>query len=136
MTRIFVSLNALMFVLLVPLLEVSDTHLFNAEWPPHARLHEAWQLATNMALSLLALVLVWKSNRPVAAVVACLAICLPFVAVWLLQGVYGGSMQRSDGAELAAFGVNIAALSVLVVSAGLLASVAIEIPAFRKGNRA
>lgn len=136
MARTFVSLSALMFALLVPLLEVSETHLFNAEWPPHARLHEAWQLMTNMVLSLLALILVWKAKRSVAAVIACLTICLPFVAVWLFQGVYGGSMQHSDGAELAVFGVNIAALSVLVVSAGLLASLAIEIPAFRKGHRA
>jgi hypothetical protein len=27
-----------------PLLEANVAHVLNPEWPPHARLHEAWQL--------------------------------------------------------------------------------------------
>ena len=60
---ISVLLTSLVFGLLIPILEINQTHLFNSEWPSHARLHEAWQLITNTAISALALYLAWTGKR-------------------------------------------------------------------------
>ena len=69
MTKTSIALHAIIFIILVPFLEISDTHLLNPDWPAHARLHEAWQLLTNASLSALALLLVWRWNRPITALV-------------------------------------------------------------------
>lgn len=50
--KIAVTFAALLFGLIVPILEVNATHLLNPLWPSHGRLHEAWQLLTNTAIAL------------------------------------------------------------------------------------
>ena len=115
-----VTLSALVFVVLIPALEVNDTHLFNPAWPSHARLHEAWQLLTNAAVSLLALILVWRNQAVPLAVLLALIVCCSFLLAWATAGIYGGSMLHSDGTELAVAGLNLAVLVVLLLTGGLL----------------
>jgi hypothetical protein len=122
MTKISLAFHAIIFIILVPFLEISDTHLFNPDWPAHARLHEAWQLLTNASLSALALLLAWRWNRPITALVACLTVTVPFLVAWAMQSAFGGSMKHSDGTEIAVLGINVGVLLVLLVTAALLAS--------------
>tara|TARA_R110000787_G_scaffold189852_2_gene301418 strand:- start:3192 stop:3593 length:402 start_codon:yes stop_codon:yes gene_type:complete len=124
MTKTSIALHAIIFIILVPFLEISDTHLLNPDWPAHARLHEAWQLLTNASLSALALLLVWRWNRPITALVVCLTVTVPFLAAWAIQSIFGGSMKHSDGTEIAVFGMNAGVLIVLLITAALLASLA------------
>lgn len=72
--RLLTTLGLLVPLLLLPLLEISDTHVFNPSWPPHARLHEVWQLSTNVGIALVALWLVWKRGEVQLA--ALLGLCL------------------------------------------------------------
>ena len=57
-------LVAITFAIIVPVLELNDTHLTNPHWPEHARLHEAWQLLTNALIVLLAAWLIATRKAP------------------------------------------------------------------------
>jgi len=119
---ITVLLTSLVFGLLIPILELNQTHLFNTEWPSHARLHEAWQLITNATISALALYLVWTGKAPKIAIVLSLIIGLSFLTAFVLGGSYGGSMLHTDGTQKAVGGINVAILVVVPLMAMLLFS--------------
>jgi hypothetical protein len=115
------ALTAFVFVVVLPILEVNDTHVFNPDWPAHARLHEVWQLITNAGLSLLALWLVFASGQVRIGAAVLLLISAGFVAAFLIQDIYGGSMTHPDGSQLLILGVN-PAFGVLLVLSALLGS--------------
>ena len=117
-----VLLTSLVFGLLIPILEINQTHLFNSEWPSHARLHEAWQLITNAAISALALYLIWTGKAPKIAILLSLIIGLSFLTAFALGGSYGGSMLHTDGTQKAVGGINVAILVVVPLMAMLLFS--------------
>lgn len=48
--KLLVTVGIVFYALVVPIFEINASHVFNPHWPPHARLHEVWQLATNCAL--------------------------------------------------------------------------------------
>ena len=106
---------------LTPILEVSPTHLFDPAWPGHARLHEAWQLVTNMAFAGFAIWLAAARKEDRLACIVGLIVNGAFLAAVLLAPAYGGTMRHSDGSELAIGGLNIAIVIMLVATAGLLA---------------
>lgn len=107
--------------LLMPILEVGPTHVFNPDWPGHARLHEVWQLIAHLLLAALAIWLAAVRGQVRLACLIGLAINGAFLLAVLLAPAYGGTMRHSDGTELAAGGVNLAILGMMAVTAGLLA---------------
>lgn len=121
--KIVVTLCALVFGLVVPVLEVNATHVFNPAWPGHARLHEVWQLVTNSALAAGVLWLVWAKGSVRPAALIGLAVVGGFLIAWALSGAYGGTMVHPDGSELLIAGVN-PAVGVMVLAALGLAWVA------------
>lgn len=104
--KLIISLNAFVFICLIPFLEINDTHVFNPDWPAHARLHEVWQLGTNGLLSILAIILAWRTRQPGLSSLISILINIPFLFACLTQAGYGGSMTHSDGSELLVMGVN------------------------------
>ena len=61
--RVLLTLGVMIFLIAVPALEINNSHVFNSEWPPHARFHEVWQLATNFAIGILCLWLAWAKHN-------------------------------------------------------------------------
>ena len=129
-----VTLTSLVFGLLIPVLEINQTHLFNPEWPSHARLHEAWQLMANAAVSALALYLVWTGKARKIAIVLSLIIGLSFLSAFALSPSYGGSMLHTDGMQMAIGGINVAILIALTLTAILLISLLGERAATAQGE--
>lgn len=95
--------------LLVPALEINATHLLNPSWPPHARLHEAWQLATNTGLSAWAVFLAWRGRMRMACVIG-LFLTGGFLLAWAARSVYGGSMAGTSAAAASILGIDAAVL--------------------------
>lgn len=95
--------------LLVPMLEINATHLLNPSWPAHARLHEAWQLATNTALSVWAIYLVWRGPMRTACLIG-LLLTGGFLLAWVTRSAYGGSMAGTSTAGATIAGADAAAL--------------------------
>lgn len=105
--RLLATLSLLIYGLVVPLLEVNGTHVFNPEWASHARLHEVWQLATNSALALFSLWLVWGRNNVRLPGAIALFITGGFLFAYVMRNGYGGSMVLSDGSEKVILGLNL-----------------------------
>lgn len=116
-----ISFSALIFVLLIPFLEISSTHVYDPEWPGHARLHEVWQLLVHAAISILACGLVWKNQR--LGLWLALIVTASFLVAWLSQSMYGGSMLHSDGTEVAVGGINLGVIVMLINGAALSSAI-------------
>lgn len=120
--RVLLTLGVLVYALVVPLLEINATHVFNPDWASHARLHEVWQLSTNSALGLFALWLVWGRQQVRLPALLALFITGGFLFAYTIQGSYGGSMLHSDGSEARMLGMNLGVFGFgLVVAFSLLA---------------
>lgn len=125
LAKVFITLCLAIFGILVPVLEIGPTHVYNPQWPEHARLHEVWQLITNCAFAAFALWLAWVRNNLRLASGIGLIIVGGFLAAYLIRATYGGSMRHTDGTELTVLGVNSAVL-VMVIAAVILTGVLIK----------
>ena len=108
MDKFLLTFGFVLYGIVVPWLEINDTHVFNPEWVAHARLHEVWQLLTNSLLGVFAMWRLWGSNndRYLPSVIA-LLITGGFLVAYMIQGSYGGSMVHPDGSEKTLFGINV-----------------------------
>ncbi|CAO1654564.1 hypothetical protein [Parasphingorhabdus sp. NYA22] len=118
-TILSIALCAFVLAAVIPVMEISDSHLFNPEWPRHARLHEAWQLLENAAISIFALILVWKRIAPRLGILLGLILSTSFLIAWVSSPFFGGSMAHSDGTEFVIGGISVVPAGVAVI-AGLL----------------
>jgi len=121
--RILITLAVMIFMVVVPVLEINNSHVFNPEWPPHARFHEVWQLTTNCGIGVLCLWLAWtKSNIRLASVL----VVIVMGGVLFSHGIesfYGGSIV-SGNISKTFFGLKLAAaascLSIIMAILALL----------------
>ena len=72
------------------MVDINPSHLLNPDWDPHARVHEAWRLSTNLFIFLLAIFLLWSKGQEILASFLSLCIHLGFVISALLMPFYGG----------------------------------------------
>ncbi|MBP5085265.1 hypothetical protein HUS91_07135 [Pseudomonas chlororaphis] len=123
--KLFVTIGIIFYAIVVPVLEINETHVFNPAWEPHARLHEVWQLFTNTAIGVFSLWLVWlKGNLRLSSLLTVFVTGGFLLAYWLRQS-YGGSMVLTDGSEKLILGVNLGLFA--YVLAILLAAIAVAI---------
>lgn len=107
MARVLATLGLVFIAVVLPLLELSPTHVFNPFWPPHARFHEVWQLSTNAAVALVGLWLVWRrADVRLAAVLGCLLMGGALLAAGLGR-LYGGAIAYEGGPTLEVLGIHV-----------------------------
>lgn len=121
-SRTFITLATFVFVVVLPMLEVSPSHVFSLSWPAHARLHNIWQLATNASIALLAFYMCWFERRVRLASLLLLAPTAAFIAAWITAGTYGGSLDVEPGKGLRLFGRQPAGILMTVLAMGLALS--------------
>jgi hypothetical protein len=117
----------MIYALVIPFLEVNASHVFNEAWPPHARLHEVWQLITNIGIGAIALWLAWGKAEIRIASMLNLAVMGGVLTAHALEGLYGGSIN-SGNIEATLLGLHVA-----VFAAGLV--VVLSIAAFLLARR-
>ncbi|QEY61791.1 hypothetical protein FXN65_06865 [Metapseudomonas lalkuanensis] len=105
--RLLVTVGIVFYAVVVPVLEINQTHVFNPGWEPHARLHEVWQLFTNTALGAFSFWLVWFRGDLRLSSLLTLFVTGGFLLAYGLRAYYGGSMVLSDGSEKMILGVNL-----------------------------
>lgn len=108
--RVLASIGIVFYALVVPVLEVNDSHVLNPAWVPHARLHEVWQLLTNSALGLFAAWRLWRHHDLRTASAINFVVMLAFFTAFALRDTYGGSMVVEGRGELRVAGLNLALL--------------------------
>lgn len=108
-SRILITICVFIFAVVIPILEVNASHVFNASWPAHAKFHEVWQLITNCGIGLLCLWLVWLKNNVQLASCLVGVVMGSILVAHALEGFYGGSVLSGNvskiilGMELVAF---------------------------------
>ncbi len=105
--KVVVTFSVFLYAIVVPYLEINNTHVFNPDWTPHVRIHEVWQLITNSSIGVLCLWLVWLKREVLISSILCMIITGGFIMSFLLKDFYGGSMKFMDGSEKTLFGLNI-----------------------------
>ncbi|AZL74061.1 MULTISPECIES: hypothetical protein [Pseudomonas] len=133
LSKLLVTVGIVFYAVVVPILEINDTHVFNQAWAPHARLHETWQLFTNTALGAFSVWLVWGRNDLRLASLLTLFVTGGFLLAYWLRDGYGGSMVLSDGSEKMIMGVNLGLVAYTL--AILLAGIAVAIDRRARGGR-
>jgi len=111
LARLLITAAALGFGLAPFLFDLSVSHAFNPDWPPHARFHTAWLVGVLAAVAAITLVMTWRGrpaeargNLSVALALGWAAI-VPFGLAALAMPVYGGALA-GEGHEIAVFGVD------------------------------
>ena len=120
--KLIITFCIALYALGVPLLEINDTHVFNPDWTPHARIHEVWQLLTNTAIGLFCLWWCWVRQEVILSAVFSMIVTGSFLLAFSMQDLYGGSMKYLDGSEKTFFDINIGVVGfglalILLVSA-------------------
>lgn len=119
-SKIIITVGALLIGVAVPIKEIGPTHLFDPLWPAHALTHEAWQLATNSLLAGFIIWLTWFKNELRMAALISLFITGGFLLAFIFQPAYGGSMKHSDGSELTVMGMNLGVVIYSILSMSYL----------------
>ncbi len=120
--KVTLVLSSLLYIALLPYMEISATHLFSPSWSGHARMHDAWQLGTNMTLAAFSMWLALARGKIRVAAAINLFITAPFVFAYIISSSYGGDMFYADGTELLIMGVN-PAFAIMVVFTVTLSAV-------------
>src|SRR6056297_4180402 len=107
MKKTIITFSIVLYAIAVPFLEINDTHVFNPDWTPHAKIHEVWQLITNFAIGVLCLWLVWVKKEFRLSALLSMLVTGGFLLAYSLQNLYGGSMKYLDGSEKTILGINI-----------------------------
>ena len=117
--RILITLGVIIFSVVIPVLEINSSHVFNADWPAHARFHEVWQLTTNCGVGLFCLWLVWLKNKVQLASVLVSLVMGGVLVAYVTRNFYGGSVLSGNisktvlGMEVAVFAAGIAVIMAL-----------------------
>ncbi len=134
LAKLFVTVGIVFYAVVVPVLEINDTHVFNQAWVAHARLHEVWQLFTNTAIGAFSFWLVWfRSNLRLPSLLT-LFVTGGFLLSYWLRDYYGGSMAHTDGSERMIFGINLGLFAYSL--AIFLAGIAVAVEQLGKGAKA
>ncbi|MEQ5791857.1 hypothetical protein J4E06_12385 [Muricauda sp. NFXS6] len=107
MKKTIITFSIVLYAIAVPFLEINDTHVFNPDWTPHAKIHEVWQLITNSSIGILCLWLVWVKKEFRLSALLSMLVTGGFLLAYSLQNLYGGSMKYLDGSEKTILGINI-----------------------------
>lgn len=110
MKKYAITFSIVLYAFIVPFLEINDTHVFNPDWTPHAKIHEVWQLLTNSGVGLLCLWLLWVKKDTKLSAILSLLVMGGFLVAFMIKGSYGGSMKYLDGSEKTLLGINIGIL--------------------------
>lgn len=114
-----VILLGFIIVVVIPVLEINDSHLFNPDWPPHARLHEAWQLGTNAGIALMAIWMTLRGQNRLACGLS-LLIVVPLLMAYAVRHAYGGSMSRDGLNDTIASISGLPVIVILLIAVSLL----------------
>ena len=128
--KLLISVGALFYILVIPLLEWNHSHVFNPQWPPHARFHEVWQLFTHITLGMIVLWLVWLRGQILLPALISCCVMSGVVFSHILSPFVGASV-RSGNLTKHFLGFD---LAVIVASLVVVMSLVSILFARKKGN--
>ena len=98
--RILMTVAALTASVLPVFVDISESHVLNPGWPPHARVHEVWLLSTGAGVGAVALWLIWIRPQLVLSAVLTASILGGFLVAAATAPLYGGVLVDPATAHL------------------------------------
>ena len=100
--RILMTAATLIYGIIPPFVDLTETHVFHPDWTPHSRMHMVWLLGTNSSLAVIALFFLWlyKEDRAFGIRLAgVLGLCVygGFMLSAATASLYGGSLSDKGG---------------------------------------
>lgn len=100
--QVLMTLATLIYGVIPPFVDLTETHVFHSEWTPHSRMHMVWLLGTNSALAVVALYFLWlhKVDRAFGIRLAgILGLCVygGFILSASTISLYGGALSDQGG---------------------------------------
>jgi hypothetical protein len=100
--RILMTVATLIYGIIPPFVDLTETHVFHPDWTPHSRMHMVWLLGTNSSLAVVALFFLWlyKEDRAFGIRLAgALGLCVygGFMLSAATISLYGGSLSDKGG---------------------------------------
>ena len=100
--------------------DLNETHLFNPDWSPHARMHGAWLLFSGACIAGFSLFRAWVHDELIVPSVVGLLFVSGFWLAALSTPFYGGALVDHDGYKDTLLGLNANVLVFLVVTGTLV----------------
>jgi hypothetical protein len=96
------TLTAVIYAVIPPIVDSNATHILNPEWTAHARFHTVWQFSVNSMLGLSSVLLVWwpGTNQAIRIKIGALlgSIALGgFYVAAMTRHLYGGAFSDPNG---------------------------------------
>lgn len=97
LAQILLTIAAIQFGIIPPIVDFTETHVFHPDWPPHARFHLVWLLFTGTSMALVIIFAVWKRFEhrltvlKLVSLLGCIVLAGFFVSA-LFAKSYGGSL--------------------------------------------
>lgn len=101
LSKVLLSLAAIQYGVIPPLVDLSESHVFHTAWPPHAKFHMVWLLCVGTGMATYVIALVWgpTKNRKQAfkhaSVLGCV-ILTGFFLAFFASNAYGGSLSDPE----------------------------------------
>jgi hypothetical protein len=95
--RVLMSLATAFYTFVPSIVDFTESHVFHPDWPPHARFHMVWLLATGALIGLFAQYCIWQRHQPRLGIqfAAALGVCVlgGFFSSAIGMPWYGGSLS-------------------------------------------
>lgn len=124
--KILITVCIALYAVGVPLLEINAAQAFNPDWTPQVGIHEVWQLFTNTAVGMLCLWWLWVHHQVILSATLSLIVTGSFLAAFLTQDFYGGSIRYLDASETTLLDFNIGVVGFGIAFILLLNAVLVE----------
>jgi hypothetical protein len=133
---LLLTLSAIIYGVIPPLVDLTETHVFHPGWTPHARFHMVWLLAVNSSIAIYVLFLVWwpggdRSRQMKTAGILGLIALGGFVVSAIFRGAYGGAFTDPVGGVPPIMGID---ANLVVFSPALVMQIIALILMFRDGR--
>jgi hypothetical protein len=118
--RLMITLSLLATFIGPTLADWNQSHVFNPEWPPHARFHDVAGLCMTTGFSLIGLWLLWRKSPDfrVHLIVATAVPILAFASLFIAMLVPGAGVEDHPGASPRVLGLPLG-LSLAAAFSGL-----------------
>lgn len=121
LAQILLTIAAIQFGIIPPIVDFTETHVFHSDWPPHARFHLVWLLFVGTSIALVIIVSVWKKFEhrlnviKLVSLLGCIVLLGFFVSA-LVKDSYGGSLtDLADPIQVMGIDGNLFSFSIAAV---------------------
>jgi hypothetical protein len=111
--KLLMSLSIAVYAFIPPIVDLTtDTHVFHADWMPHARMHTVWLLGVTSGVGFVALYLLWcpgtdpKFRTNLAGVLSTVVFAAFYLSATTIT-LYGGALSdMAGGVQKGPFGID------------------------------